>query len=111
MMAFLLTDIEGSTYRWETFPEGMKRALEKHDQIIRRAVNRHGGHIFHTAGDAFHTAFTTPSSAVEAALEAQRALFAEDFTTTQGLRVRMTVHAGPVEVRGGDYFGPGVDFR
>jgi predicted ATPase/class 3 adenylate cyclase len=109
MMAFLVTDIEGSTYRWETFPEGMKSALAKHDQIIRRAVTRHGGHVFHTAGDAFHAAFTTPSSAVEAALEAQQALSAEDFTTTQGLKVRMAVHAGPVEARGGDYFGPGIN--
>lgn len=109
MMAFLLTDIEGSTYRWEAFPEDMKGALEKHDHIIKTAAVRHGGHVFHTAGDAFHIAFTTPSSAVLAALEAQRALSAEDFTTTQGLKVRMAVHAGPVEVRGGDYFGPGIN--
>ncbi len=109
MMAFLVTDIEGSTYRWEAFPEEMKSALERHDQIIRRAVVRHAGHIFHTAGDAFHAAFATPSAAVEAALEAQQALSAEDFTTTRGLKVRMAVHAGPVEARSGDYFGPGIN--
>ncbi|TCA18544.1 adenylate/guanylate cyclase domain-containing protein [Rhizobium leguminosarum bv. viciae] len=109
MMAFLVTDIEGSTYRWEAFPEGMKSALAIHDRIIRSAVRHNSGHVFHTAGDAFHAEFATPSAAVQAALQAQRTLSAQDFTTTQGLKVRMAVHAGPVEVRGGDYFGPGIN--
>ena len=47
--------------------------------------------------------------AVTAAVHAQRALAAEDFGEVGGLRVRMAVHAGPVEARGQDYFGQGIN--
>lgn len=46
---------------------------------------------------------------MSAAIQAQRALTAADFSATEGLRVRMAVHACPVEARGGDYFGPGLN--
>src|SRR5215203_2125290 len=47
------------------------------------------------------------SSAMQAALSAQRALFAEEWPKEIGqLRVRMALHTGAAEARGGDYFGP-----
>ena len=82
MLAFLVTDIEGSTYRWELFPDAMRSALERHDAILRKAVLARDGHIFKTAGYFFHAAFSSPSAAVAAALEAQQALSGEDFIAT-----------------------------
>jgi class 3 adenylate cyclase len=41
-VAFLLSDIEGSTKLWEQFPQAMKSALAKHDAILRQAVIAHG---------------------------------------------------------------------
>lgn len=109
VLAFMLTDIEGSTYRWEAFPEGMEVALKRHDSILRNAVLAHGGHVFRTAGDSFHAAFSSPAAAVAAALDAQQALTAENFADVGGLKVRIAVHAGPADARNDDYFGPGVN--
>ncbi|HEY6597883.1 MAG TPA: adenylate/guanylate cyclase domain-containing protein, partial [Pseudomonadales bacterium] len=56
-VTFLFTDIEGSTRLWEQSPDAMHIALARHDAILREAIEKHGGHIFKTAGDAFHAAF------------------------------------------------------
>jgi predicted ATPase len=105
IFAFLFSDIEGSTQRWERDPDAMAAALRRHDQIVRAAMERHRGHVFKTMGDAFCVAFPTPLDAVGAALEAQRGLATEDFATVDGVRVRMGIHVGAAEIRGDDYFG------
>ena len=46
---------------------------------------------------------------VFAGTHAQRALGREDFSTVEGLRVRMALHAGNAHERDGDYFGPAVN--
>ncbi|HLY57176.1 MAG TPA: adenylate/guanylate cyclase domain-containing protein, partial [Stellaceae bacterium] len=102
---FIFSDIEGSTQRWERDPEAMGAALRLHDGIMEEAMRAHRGHVFKTMGDAFYVVFPTPEDAVAAALAAQRALVATDFTAVGGIRVRMSIHGGPVEVRGADFFG------
>ncbi len=103
---FLFTDIAGSTMLWEQHPEAMHIALARHDTLLRQAVERHDGHIFKTVGDSFYAAFGTPADALAAALAAQHALQLEQWSTSAPLRVRMALHAGMVELRDGDYFGP-----
>ncbi len=39
----------------------------------------------------------------------QEALAAEDWSAVDGLKVRMAVHVGSAEERGGDYFGPALN--
>ena len=58
------------------------------------AVEAHGGVHFKTVGDAVQAAFPTAPEAVAAALDAQRALLAEDWGAVGPLRVRMALHAG-----------------
>jgi class 3 adenylate cyclase len=72
-VTFLFTDIEGSTRLWEEDPAGMEGALADHDAVLRQAIEVHAGHIFKTIGDAFCTAFSTPSDALAAAFDAPRA--------------------------------------
>jgi class 3 adenylate cyclase len=112
-LTFLFTDIEGSTQRWENQREAMSAALVRHDEILRGAIERHGGHVFKTVGDAFYGAFSDAAAALEAALDAQRALLAQDWGSFgpdfADLRVRMAIHHGRVEARGGDYFGPALN--
>jgi predicted ATPase/class 3 adenylate cyclase len=106
-VTFLFTDIEGSTKLWEGSPEAMRVALARHDGILREAIEARRGYVFKTVGDAFCTVFTTAQDALEAALTAQRALVSEEWSEEIGsLRVRMALHTGAVEERGGDYFGP-----
>lgn len=105
-VAFLFTDIEGSTQRWDQHSEAMRAAVERHDEIVRREIEGRGGYVFKTVGDAFCAAFEDAADAIAAAVNAQRALEREAFTSVGGIKVRMGVHAGEAHERGGDYFGP-----
>jgi predicted ATPase/class 3 adenylate cyclase len=106
---FVFTDIEGSTLRWELHPSAMRGALERHDAIVSERLASHGGHVFNTIGDAFCAAFRNPLDAARAAIAVQRALGAEDFSDVEGLRIRIALHTGYAEERGGDYFGASVN--
>src|SRR5579872_2560308 len=108
-VTFLFTDIEGSTQRWESHRGEMAHAVARHDDLMRRAIEKHGGFVFKTVGDAFCAAFGQPQDAVESAIDAQRALAKEDFASIGGLRARMAIHTGSVQQRNADYFGPTVN--
>ncbi len=108
-VTLLFTDIEGSTKLWETEPELMARALRRHDETLRAAVEQAGGFVFKTVGDAFCAAFATPQAALAAALDAQQALWTERWPTSRAIRVRMALHTGVCEERDNDYFGPVVN--
>ena len=108
-VVFLFSDIEGSTARWEAQPDAMRDAVRRHDEIVRTAMENRGGYVFKTVGDAFCVAFTTAPQALQAALQAQRDLRAQEWGSVDGLRVRMAVHAGNADERAGDYFGSAVN--
>src|SRR5829696_6599609 len=108
-ITFLFTDVEGSTSLWERTPKAMSEALSRHDEIMRTAIEAHNGHVFKTVGDAFHATFSAAPDALEAALEAQRALLHEAWDLTGPLRVRMALHTGVAEERGGDFFAPSLN--
>ena len=40
VVTFLFTDVEGSTRRWETDAEGIRKALLAHDAVLRTAIER-----------------------------------------------------------------------
>ncbi|MFN0026360.1 MAG: ATP-binding protein [Acidimicrobiales bacterium] len=105
-VAFLFTDVEGSTVLWDAHPDAMRSALETHDRIVRHAIETNGGHVFSTAGDAFCAAFSTPAEATRAALDAQHALHATEWPAEAPVKVRMALHVGAAQERDGDYFGP-----
>jgi predicted ATPase len=96
VVTFLFTDVEGSTGRWEADADAMRIALAAHDQVLRAAIEAHGGWLFKHTGDGVCAAFASPRSAVDAAVAAQRAL---------ELPVRMGLATGEAELRGVDYFG------
>jgi predicted ATPase len=96
VVTFLFTDVEGSTRRWETDADGMRVALTAHDEVLRTAIEAHGGFLFKHTGDGVCAAFASPKAAVDAVVAAQREL---------ELPVRMGLATGEAEVRDGDYFG------
>lgn len=108
-VTFLFTDIEGSTQRWERRPDAMSVALARHNALVRDAIEAHGGYVFKTVGDAFCSAFGMATTALAAARAAQEALSEEDFSSVEGLPVRMALHTGHVEERDGDYLGSAVN--
>ena len=101
-VTFLFTDIEESTQLWEKHPEAMKAALAKHDSILKEAIESNHGHIIKTTGDGVHAVFERTVDAVNATIQAQRALRE---TSEILLLVRMGLHTGEAELRDGDYYG------
>ena len=74
----------------------MRPALAAHDELLRNAIEAHGGFLFKHTGDGVCAAFASPRSAVDAAVAAQREL---------ELPARMGLATGEAELRDGDYFG------
>ncbi len=96
-VTFLFTDIEASTVLWESAPELMKTALQRHHAILEEAITSHGGSIFLIVGDAFCCAFPSAPPAILAAVDAQRHLFHEQWDLPFPIRVRMGIHTGEGE--------------
>src|SRR5438105_1863255 len=71
---FLFTDIEGSTRRWEADADGMRAALEKHDEVLHATIAHSSGETFKHTGDGVCAVFASPHAAVDAAIAAQRSL-------------------------------------
>ncbi|MCA1845614.1 MAG: adenylate/guanylate cyclase domain-containing protein, partial [Actinobacteria bacterium] len=107
-LTFLFTDIEASTRAWERDADDMSAALARHDEVIQLAVKGAGGKVFKHTGDGICSAFSTATAGLGAALAAQQALQGGDWGA-QPLRVRMALHSGTAERRGGDYFGPALN--
>jgi predicted ATPase/class 3 adenylate cyclase len=94
--AFLFTDVEGSTRRWQADPTAMARDLDAHNRTISAAVVLHGGRVFKETGDGLCAVFAGAGEATAAAVDAQRDL---------ALPVRMGIHTGDALERDGDFFG------
>lgn len=110
-LTFLMTDIEGSTLLWEHHGNVLNPVIERHDQIVRVAVEEHNGTLVKQRGegDSTFSVFRRASDAVVAAVELQRALAVEPWTDGIAVRVRAALHTGPVDERGGDYYGSTVN--
>jgi predicted ATPase/class 3 adenylate cyclase len=109
IITFLFADLESSTRLWETVPDAMAAALERHDAILDDAVSNANGHVLKRTGDGIMAIFSSASDGVRACVEAQQRLQDEPWPETGPLRVRMGMHAGQPQQRAGDFFGPPVN--
>ncbi len=103
-VAFLFTDLEGSTGPEQAHPAAYRDAVRRHHDLLQGAVQAADGVVFETVGDAVYAAFARPTDAVAAALEGQLALQREAWGATGPLRARMGVHLGEAEA----YPAPGA---
>src|SRR6201994_2719414 len=100
VVTFLFTDVEGSTRRWEADADAMRVALAAHDEVLRTAIEGHGGWLFKHTGDGVCAAFASPRSAGDAAVAAQREL---------ELPVRMGLANPAGALRGACYLGAALN--
>ncbi|HUP85433.1 MAG TPA: adenylate/guanylate cyclase domain-containing protein [Acidimicrobiales bacterium] len=100
---FCFTDIAGSTDILRRIGEARyDELLERHRDLIRRALRAAGGQEIKTEGDGFFVTFDDPEGALRFVVSAQQALGAEAWPVS--LRVRMGLHRGPGTRRyDGDY--------
>ena len=96
LTTIVFTDIVSSTERAALLGDDRWRdLLDNHDTIVRHELQRFSGREVNTAGDGFVATFSSPSAAIacsDAIVDAVRVL---------GIEVRVGIHAGEVEVRGG----------
>ena len=109
-VAFLFTDIEGSTALAQRLAgERWRALLARHRDLIRASIAAHGGVEVATEGDGFFVAFERTADAVTATVDAQRALAAEPWADDGQVRVRMGIHTGDGRLDAdGSYVGADV---
>jgi class 3 adenylate cyclase len=99
----LFTDIVGSTARAAAAGDRDWRSLlERHDELVRRELQRFSGREIKQTGDGFLAAFDGPARAVRCAASIA------DRVTPLGIEVRAGVHTGECELRKGDVAGMAV---
>jgi predicted ATPase/class 3 adenylate cyclase len=108
-VTFLFTDIERSTESAAALgDERWADALRTHRDLLRPSFDRRGGVEVATEGDGLFVAFSNASDAVDAAIDAQRAVEGHEWPGEVRLRVRMGLHTGEALVIDGDYVGHAV---
>lgn len=95
-VTIVFSDIEGSTARAvELGDDAWMKVLHIHNSIMRRQVERHGGTEVKSQGDGFMLAFSSARAAIDAMVEAQRALLAWAAShPSTAVRVRIGIHTG-----------------
>jgi predicted ATPase/class 3 adenylate cyclase len=109
-VTFLLTDVEGSTRRWDRNPAAMRQAMAGHDAVLERLVAAHGGMQVESGreGDSVFATFSRASDAVACAVAMQREFAAQVWPEGADVHIRIAMNSGEAELRGGHYYGPAV---
>lgn len=96
----IFTDIVGSTQLATTSgPAAWRHLLDRHDELTRQAVERHGGSYIKSTGDGALAVFPLPDAALAALAELHRSL------AEAGVPIRAGAHLGVIEQRGDDISG------
>ena len=99
----LFTDIVGSTERLAEVGDATWRVmLDRHDDVVRRQLNRYQGREVKTVGDSFVVIFDGPARAVRCALSIRDALLGV------GIEIRAGLHAGEIDLTDNDISGLAV---
>jgi hypothetical protein len=107
-----LTDVENSTFLWESAPEAMAAAIRRHYQLLDAAITLHAGVRPQQQGEGDSTvgAFGCASDALAAALDIQRAFAAERWPPGLSLRLRIALHTAQAQLRDEvHYVGPAIN--
>ena len=99
----LFSDIVGSTEQAAAVgDQRWKEVLDRHDTIVSREIETYRGKLVKSTGDGVLATFDGPARAVSCGWELRDAL------RPLGIEVRVGLHTGEVEVRGGDIGGLAV---
>jgi predicted ATPase/class 3 adenylate cyclase len=104
-LAFLFTDIEGSTNLLRDLGVRYRTLLLDHRGLLTTAFERFGGRLLGSEGDSLFAVFPTPKDALLAAAEGQLLLEDEKWPDGIAVKVRMGIHLGDVIVEDDEYVG------
>lgn len=105
----LFTDIEGSTSLTQRLGDARAMSvLRTHDEIVRAALDGHGGSEVKHTGDGLMAAFHSVVSGIESAVQIQQRLAGATDRLEVPVRVRIGISAGEPVTERGDLFGAAV---
>jgi predicted ATPase/class 3 adenylate cyclase/DNA-binding CsgD family transcriptional regulator len=104
-VTLLFTDIAGSTRLLHQLGERYASMLLECRQILRAVFERWNGNVVDTQGDAFFVVFARATTAVSAAVAAQRTLASHAFPEGVAVRMRMGLHTGEPQRTADGYAG------
>jgi len=107
--AVLFTDIEDSTSLTQRL--GDARAMQiirDHDEVVRRAINGHGGQVVKHTGDGVMASFLSVTRALETGGALQRELEQRNRDAAVPFQVRVGIAAGEPVTADDDLFGATV---
>ena len=112
LAAVLIADVAGYSRLMERDEAGTHARLRQiRAEVTDPAVLRHGGRIVRTAGDGLLVEFPSARSALQAAIEIQRAMADRNRGLPDGQRIdhRIGINLGDILVDGDDIAGNGVN--
>jgi DNA-binding SARP family transcriptional activator/class 3 adenylate cyclase len=107
-VAFLFTDVEGSTELLRRLGDDYSRLIDEHRRLLLEAFDAHGGRVVDSQADSFFVAFSRVKDAAAAAADGQRTVAAHEWPHDVVVRVRMGLHAGEPLLAEERYVGLGV---
>jgi len=111
-LTIVLTDIKGFTDKTSHKSRvEIQTLLDRHKEIVLPILEKRGGHLVKTMGDAFLATFESPTNAVLAGVEAQAALAAynKGRKPDDRIEIRVAINQGEVNVADDDIFGEPVN--
>lgn len=111
-IAVMFTDIKGSTSYFEKYGDGAGMFMvEQCNNTLRQIVERHGGRVIKTIGDAIMATFESCPESLVAAVEMQQALieFNRPKPEEDHVSIRIGLNYGQGIVRSTDVFGDVVN--
>lgn len=110
LVTILFTDIEGSTSLTQRIGDAAAQEIVRtHNDVVRAALRENGGSETKHTGDGIMASFPLASSAIEAAIDIQRAVAEHNRQhTNASFRVRVGLNAGEPVMEDQDMFGTAV---
>src|SRR4051812_37411723 len=108
----MFTDLKGSTAYFEKYGDAAGLLMvHRLNGLLSQAVERHGGRVIKTIGDAVMAAYEDPAEAVAACIEMQEAVTTDnkDKPESQRILVRIGINYGLGIVKSNDIFGDVVN--
>lgn len=107
-LCLMLSDVVGSTTFYQKFGDVQGRLfVQRHHDTLAPLVQRHGGKVIKTIGDAVMASFDKPLQAFECAIAAQQQFcdVNQQSADDTPLRVKISLHYGSALVEAHDVFG------
>src|SRR4051794_10341365 len=112
LAAILAADVVGYSRLMERHEAGtFARLMGLRRELVEPVLERHGGRFVDLKGDGAIVEFGSVMTAVEAAVETQRAMQGQntDLPEAERIRYRIGINLGDVIVEGGTIYGDGVN--